>query len=197
MKLRPRLLVVSLSVALVVSVGVGWLIARSGSSSASSSTTAESVVIPSNSQFATPGIGTNAVVAGKALPKVNVQTLQGDDVSTATLLGHPMVINVWGSTCGPCKHELPDFAKVHATMGDRVRFVGIDYLPPSSDEEKFARDKGVQYELFYDGNGEFISKVGISNFPVTLFVNAKGTIVKQTGQLDEATLTSLIKSELL
>jgi len=190
--------VVSLSVALVISVGVGWLIARSSSSSSTTSGTApESVVIPSNSQFTTPGIGTNAAVSGKPLPTVDVQTLQGDNVSTATLIGHPMVINVWGSTCGPCKHELPAFAKVHASMGDQVRFVGLDYLPPSSDEEKFARDKGVQYELFYDGNGEFISKVGISNFPVTLFVNAKGTIVKQTGQLDEATLTSLIKSELL
>jgi hypothetical protein len=30
-----------------------------------------------------------------------------------------------------------------------------------------------------------------------LFVKADGTIVQQTGQLDEAKLTSLIKSELL
>jgi hypothetical protein len=78
-----------------------------------------------------------------------------------------------------------------------VRFVGMDYLPPSNHEESFARDKGVQYELLYDGNGEFISKVGIAAFPVTLFVTADGTIVKQTGQLDEAKLTGLIQSELL
>jgi thiol-disulfide isomerase/thioredoxin len=108
-----------------------------------------------------------------------------------------MVINVWGSTCGPCKKELPDFAKVQQVYGDQVRFVGIDYLPPSDHEEKFARDKGVQYELLYDADGKFIAKVGIAAFPVTLFVTANGTIVKQTGQLDEAKLTALIKSELL
>jgi thiol-disulfide isomerase/thioredoxin len=197
-KLRPRLLVVSLAIALVASIGIGWLIAScTSSSSTTTGTVDDSVRIPTNSQFPTPGIGTNASVQGKHLPTVDVQTLQGDNVSTATLLGHPMVINVWGSTCVPCKKELPYFAKVHAQYGDKVRFVGIDYLGPSSDEEKFARDKGVQYELFYDGNGEFISKVGISTFPVTLFVKADGTIVKQTGQLDAATLTSLINSELL
>ncbi|MEI8238144.1 MAG: TlpA disulfide reductase family protein [Actinomycetota bacterium] len=195
MKLRPRLLVVSLVVALVGSVVVGVLIARSGSSSTPAAN--DNVRIPTNSQFPTPGIGTNAVVQGTALPKVTVQTLQGDDVATAGLLGHPMVINVWGSTCGPCKRELPDFAKVQAQLGDKVRFVGIDYLPPSNDEEQFARNRGVQYELLYDGNGDFISKVGISAFPVTLFVKSDGTIVKQTGQLDAATLTALINSELL
>ena len=78
-----------------------------------------------------------------------------------------------------------------------MRFVGIDYLPPSDHEEQFARDKGVQYELLYDGDGEFINEVGIAAFPVTLFVTADGTIVQQTGQLDEAKLTSLIESELL
>jgi thiol-disulfide isomerase/thioredoxin len=193
-KVRRRLLVVSLVVSLAASIAIGIVIARSGSSSG---TSGDSVEIPSNGTFAPPAIGTNAVVQGKPLPDVKVQTLQGDAVSTGSLVGHPMVINVWGSTCGPCKKELPDFAKVHAAMGDKVRFIGMDYLGPSDSEEQFARSKGIQYELFYDGNGEFTTAVGIAAFPVTLFVKADGTIVKQTGQLDAATLTSLIESELL
>ena len=78
-----------------------------------------------------------------------------------------------------------------------MRFVGIDYLPASDREEAFARDRGVQYELLYDGSGSFIDDIGIATFPVTLFVNADGLIVRQTGQLDEAQLAALIESELL
>jgi len=104
---------------------------------------------------------------------------------------------VWSSSCVPCKKELPDFAAAHLVYGDDVRFVGIDYLPPSEREESFARNKGVQYELLYDGNGEFISAMGLFAYPVTLFVNADGTVVKQSGQLDEQQLTALIESELL
>jgi len=144
-----------------------------------------------------PTIGTNAVVRGKPLPDVDVQTLEGDSVNVAGLKGQPMVINVWGSTCGPCKQELPAFAAAHLKYGDQVRFVGIDYLGASDHEEQFARDKGVQYELLYDGNGEFLVATGITTFPVTLFVSADGTIVKQTGLLDDEKLTSLIESELL
>ena len=194
--MRKRLLVGSLAVSAVLSAAIIWAIAHSSDSSSTSS--ADTVAnIDTDATVQPPSIGTNAALQGIALPKVTVQTLQGDDVSTADLVGQPMVINVWGSTCGPCKQELPAFAAAHEQFGNQVRFVGVDYLPPSDHEEKFARDKGVQYELLYDGNGEFISKVGIAAFPVTLFVTADGTIVKQTGQLDEAKLTSLIQSELL
>jgi thiol-disulfide isomerase/thioredoxin len=193
--MRPRLLVSSLAISLVASVAIAWAISRAGNDDTGSD---EIVTIDgSEGPLQPPSIETNAVVKGDPLPDVSVQTLSGDDVDVASLVGQPMVINVWGSTCGPCKQELPAFAAAHLTFGDRVRFVGIDYLPPSDREESFARDKGVQYELFYDSNGDFINDVGIAAFPVTLFVNADGTIVRQTGQLDEATLTKYIENELL
>jgi len=192
-QVNKRLLFGSLAVSAVVSVAVGWAIAQNGDTSITSDGT---VVRPANT-FETPSIETNAVVKGERLPDVEVQNLAGDDVAITSLVGTPMVINVWGSTCGPCKQELPAFAAAHATYGDRVQFVGIDYLPPSKREEAFARDRGVQYELLYDANGVFISTVGIAAFPVTLFVNEQGIIVRQTGQLDEAQLAEYIESDLL
>lgn len=191
MKVRPRLLVVSLLIAAVVSVGLGWVIARGGTDS-SGSTTADTDVT-----FQPPTLETNAAVKGEELPDVNVQTLGGAEVAVRSLIGQPMVINVWGSTCVPCQKELPDFAAAHLIYGDRVRFVGISFLGATDREETFARDRGVQYELLYDVDGAFISDVGIAAFPVTLFVNAEGVIVRQTGQLDEATLTKFIESDLL
>lgn len=195
MKLRPRLLVISLAVSLVASVAIAWAITRGGDDS---NADGEIVTVDGTSgPLQPPTLGTNAVVKGKPLPEVSVQTLDGDEVEIASLIGQPMVINVWGSTCGPCKQELPAFAAAHQVFGDQVRFVGIDYLPPSDREESFARDKGVQYELLYDTNGDFVNDVGIAAFPVTLFVDANGTIVRQSGQLDEATLTEHIQNELL
>ncbi len=181
-----------------MSVGVGWAIARTGDSSSDDVVHIGGTDEPGvTDDLRPPTIGTNAVVRGKPLPDVDVQTLEGDSVNVAGLKGQPMVINVWGSTCGPCKQELPSFAAAHLKYGDQVRFVGIDYLGASDHEEQFARDKGVQYELLYDSNGEFLVATGITTFPVTLFVSADGTIVKQSGLLDDEKLTSLIESELL
>ena len=186
-RVRPRLMIVSLVVALVASVLIGWLVARSRGSDVA-------VLDPS---LKPPTIGTNRPLKGESLPAIDVATVDGATVSTNDLVGTPMVINVWGSTCGPCKKELPDFAATHLVYGDRVRFVGVDYLPPSALEEDFARSRGVKYELLYDATGEFVNTMQISAFPVTLFVTADGTIVKQTGQLDKAKLASIIESELL
>lgn len=190
MKVRPRLLVVSLLIAAVVSLGLGWAIARTGSDS-SGGTIGET-----DNQLQPPTIETNAVVKGDRLPEVNVQMLDGTDVAVRSLVGQPMVINVWGSTCTACVIELPEFAAAHLAFGDEVRFVGISYLGATDREESFARDRGVQYELFFDGL-DFTNDVGIAAFPVTLFVNADGVIVRQTGQLDEAQLTEYIESDLL
>ncbi len=192
-KVRKRLLIGSLAVSLVASVAIGLVIANSNADDANG---ADGDTVVLDSDVKPPTIGTNAAVEGKALPTIDLSMLDGTVVSTSELVGDPLVINIWGSTCGPCKKELPDFAAVHAIYGDDIRFVGIDYLPPSDHEEQFARDKGVQYELLYDATGEFINEMGISAFPVTLIVTPDGTIVEQTGQLDEAKLTKLIQEHL-
>jgi len=115
---------------------------------------------------------------------------EGNSVSTSELLGQPLVINFWFSTCRPCKKELPAFAAVHADLGGRIRFVGVNPLDTPEFNEPFARERGAGYELLRDLTDDLTSKVGIVYFPVTLFVNSDGIIVRQTGVLDEAELRS-------
>jgi len=182
-----------LAAAVAVLVAGNWAYAELNDTGSENDTTERNTRVT----FDTPSIETNAAVEGDPIPGSTVQNLQGDDVDIASLVGQPMVINIWGSTCGPCKKELPDFAAAHLQFQDSVRFIGISYLPASDREEGFARDRGVEYELLYDGTGEFIADVGIAAFPVTLFIDADGRIVRQTGQLDQAELSTIIEDELL
>lgn len=186
-KVRWPLLLGSLAVSAIASVAIGWALAGSNRNDDIA------VLGPDQSYVQPPTIAVNKPVEGSALPDVALVTLEGAAVRTGELLGTPLVVNVWASTCGPCKQELPDFAAAHLQYGDRVRFVGIDYLPPSQNEEMFARDRGVQYELLYDAEGEFIDAMEIAAFPVTLFVAADGTVVEQTGKLDRATLEARLE----
>jgi peroxiredoxin len=156
----------------------------------------DDVTLTSNNDLS-PTIGTNAAVTGRQFPAVDIQTLTGDTFPTADLVGRPLIVNFWYSTCAPCKRELPAFAAAHAMFGDQVRFVGVDTLPPSDTEEAFARDKGVQYELLYDPDGELTTAVGIATSPQTLFIDASGTILDQTGELTRDELEELIRTKLL
>ncbi len=131
-----------------------------------------------------PTIAPNADVEGDPLPIVDLGDRDGNSVSTASFLGRPLVINFWFSTCAPCAKELPDFATVHGERGDDVRFIGVNTNDSVEAMERFAGERGVQYELYLDDFAELTDAIRAINFPVTIFVTSEGRIVEQTGVLD-------------
>ena len=186
MKIRPRLLVASLLVAVVV-VGVFvWTQSDSGDDDLDARLTDAPAVVT----FPNDGLG-NGAVQGDSLPEVTL--LDGDDaeVTTADLLGEPLVVNLWFSTCPPCAKELPDFAEVDAARND-VRFVGVNPIDSVEVMERFAGERGVEYELLRDQFADLADGVGAVAFPVTLFVTSDGTIVDQAGVLDADQLRARI-----
>ena len=108
----------------------------------------DSVVIDTPGIYDEPGsIATAPQVTGDLLPTTELVDLDGQQLSSADLIGAPMVVNFWFKDCAPCAGELPAFAEVHAALGDQVRFVGIDPYDTAATAEDFARGKGVGYEL--------------------------------------------------
>jgi peroxiredoxin len=176
-----RLLAASIGTAVVVSVVGGWAISRGDDEpSADDEVTYDSQVVE---QY--PSIGTNADVEGDRLPDVTVEDNDGNPVELASLVGTPTIINYWYSTCPPCRDELPGFGAVHAELGDKVRFVGINPRDTPETNVSFAAERGVQYELLLDPDGAYARAVGVTTAPFTIFVDANGSIVRQTGVLEE------------
>ncbi|MEO6651445.1 MAG: TlpA disulfide reductase family protein [Ilumatobacteraceae bacterium] len=134
----------------------------------------------------------NASVVGVAVPSTALVDAAGAEVDLGTHRGGPMVINLWFSRCAPCQRELKDFAEVHAEVGDRVRFVGVDPFDTVEAMEQFAAARGVTYELLRDPERAFTNEIGVVAFPVTLFVDGAGRIVRQTGAIDADELRSII-----
>lgn len=179
---RPRLLVGSLAVALVVGVGVGVLLAQQGDDG---DEPVDAALTDPLERQPSPGdqLG-NTDVEGEPFPEATLTDRDGNAFSSTELLGAPMVVNFWFSTCPPCAKELPDFAAVHKEVGDEVRFVGVNTIDSVPVMERFAGDKGVEYELYRDEFAELTNGIGAAAFPVTIFVTSDGLIVEQTGVLD-------------
>lgn len=190
-RVRPRLLLASLVIALVAAVAVGALLSSSGNDDTAPVT--DDVVLDRPGEFQEPTIATNAPVRGTPLPHVDVLTTSGDTLSTASLVGAPMVLNVWFADCPPCRRELPAFAAAHTTFGDRVRFVGVNPRDDAARARSFAEERGVRYETYLDPDGQFLAAAGIATFPSTLLVDASGTIVVQrAGEVTQQELEALI-----
>lgn len=139
-----------------------------------------------------PAEEVNRDVRGRMLPEIALLDVDGTPVRLDEMRGTPMVINVWYSTCAPCRRELTDFAAVHADVGGAVRFVGVDPRDEVDTMVRFARERGVAYELLRDDGFRWVADLGIVASPTTLFVDEAGRILEQTGELDADQLRSII-----
>jgi thiol-disulfide isomerase/thioredoxin len=124
---------------------------------------------------------------------------QGDS-SLADYKGKVVVLNVWGSWCGPCRLEAKHFAKVSKeTASQGVQFIGIN----TRDAEKgpavnFEKDNSITYPSFFDPIGKLILRFpkGTLNpqaIPSTVVIDRDGKIAARTlVALDDVKLHKMI-----
>jgi peroxiredoxin len=153
-----------------------------------------SYTLSNSIDLASDGIATNSLLIGSQLPAIKLQNVDGQEISTQSLLGAPLVINVWYSTCEPCRRELPALANADTQYRDQVRFVGVNIKDSATVAKEFASQYGVKFELLLDKNGLFISRLGIATAPVTLAINPQGVIIGQkAGEISASELDKLVK----
>ncbi|MEU3187143.1 TlpA disulfide reductase family protein [Streptomyces sp. NPDC006923] len=118
-----------------------------------------------NSNFVTNtgGIATVAKADRTAVKDIAGETLEGEKLDVADLRGKIVVLNVWGSWCGPCRAEAPYLVKVaKETEAKGVAFVGINTRDPNKGPAlAFEKDYGVGYPSLYDPAGKLI----VNGFP--------------------------------
>lgn len=136
------------------------------------------------------------------LPKVEGTTLDGKPMALSELTGKVVVINVWGSWCGPCRVETPDLVRVANETAKRgVRFVGIDTRDTLAGARAFLRAFHVPYPSLNDPQGQVLlaSKdvVPISVVPTTVVVDRDGQVAARViGPVTYTTLKGLLDDEI-
>jgi peroxiredoxin len=178
---RPRLLVGSMVAAIVVIGGYAWV---QSTGEGDTDDAYDAVLADPQSVVTYPMDGlTNGKVEGEAFPEASLLDRDDNEITSAELIGQPMVVNFWYSACAPCAKELPDFAAVDAEVDD-VRFIGVNTQDSVEQMERFAGERGVTYELLRDHRADLVDGIQAVAFPITLFVTSDGTIIEQTGPVD-------------
>lgn len=103
-----------------------------------------------------------------------------DDSGTFTLSeqrGKVVVINFWGSWCGPCRLEAPMLQRayeLYQPLG--VEFVGIAVKDIKSDSLAYIEEFGITYPNVMDVRGNMEDRYRTQGVPETFIVDREGNI---------------------
>ncbi len=129
-------------------------------------------------------------------------TVDGKPLSLADYRNSVVVVNVWGSWCGPCEAEAPELKKAWSSLsgsGKPVQFVGIDFREDPQRGLAAQRRHGLGYPSLSDESGVLI--LGLQGkaptVPTTLVLDRTGRIAARvSGPITASTLTGLVEDTL-
>ncbi|MGV4983141.1 TlpA family protein disulfide reductase [Streptomyces sp. NRAIS4] len=156
-----------------------------------------------NTNFVTGNNGISTVPAGEraTAPDLSGKTLEGKALDVADYKGKVVVLNVWGSWCGPCREEATYLSKVAKQYeGKGVQFVGINTRDTSTTPAlAFEKEYGIGYPSLYDPTGKLMLrfKRGTLNpqlIPSTLIIDKHGKVAARALEaLDDTTLLKMLE----
>lgn len=126
-----------------------------------------------------PPSSSSAPARPDGLPDVVLACLGRDGARSVRLAGlsGPVLLNVWGSWCVPCRQEAPLVQRLHAAAGDRVLVLGVDFADAAPLALDFAATQGLRYPSVVADAAQFPLRRWAAGLPVTLLVDASGSIV--------------------
>ncbi|MEO7943502.1 MAG: TlpA disulfide reductase family protein [Marmoricola sp.] len=135
-------------------------------------------------------------------PQLEGTTLDGDAFTLSEYSGNIIVINVWGSWCGPCRAETPDLVRLARQNADReVRFLGINTRDNLGSARAFVKKFKVPYPSLFDEGGRvllpFRGVIPTAVIPSTVVIDREGKVAARViGPVTYNTLKGVLDDEL-
>lgn len=121
----------------------------------------------------------NQLHVGSAAPPARLVTLDGEQISTADLLGQVVILTFWATWCVPCRDELPLLSRYvtqHAAEGLRVLGFSLD----TPDELRQVRQvaQSLQFPVGLLANSSAPGYGRIWRLPVNFTIDRRGILVE-------------------
>ena len=151
-------------------------------------------------QFVSPG-GQTRIFYDPPAERGTVRGLAGESVREpghtirlSDFAGQVVVLNIWGSWCGPCRSEADDLQHVaDATAGQGVQLLGIAVRDDRQAAADFLTDRGLTYPSIFDPPGR--SLLALQGYPRSVVPST--IVLDRAHRVAAVFLTELLAADLL
>lgn len=125
--------------------------------------------------------------AQDVLPKMQVETLDGDNIELASISENDqlVVVSLWATWCVPCKNELDAISEVY---DDWVEETNVKLYAISVDDARTVKrvrplvsGKGWDFDILLDTNSDLKRQLNAPTIPVTLLVKNNKILFRHSG----------------
>jgi len=129
-----------------------------------------------------------AVKVGDAAPDFKLTTLDGKEVTLASLKGKVVLLDFWATWCGPCKAAMPTIQKISEDYkGKDVVVLGVNTWEQKADAAKeYIAKKKYTYGCLLKGD-ELAKAYGVTGIPTLVIIGKDGKVAStEVGMSDES-----------
>ncbi len=111
-------------------------------------------------------------------PEFSVHTISGDSLSSASLRGKVVLVNVWATWCLPCRAEMP----MMQSTWERHRDAGLVILGASVDRgdpavvRAFVSERGISYPIAIVDQQFLDLFGGVRGYPTSFLIGRDGVV---------------------
>lgn len=129
-------------------------------------------------------VGCETIPLSSSKEGVEIPCLDGKSAIHFKQLKGPLILNVWGSWCAPCKEEIPIFRSFYSKAKTQVHLLGVNVEEAKrTDATNFVIKNGMTWPNLTDPDGRTRGLFGMG-VPVTWFIDSTGKVLfKKIGVL--------------
>ena len=127
-------------------------------------------------------------------PDFTLPRLDGSEFTLSTIAGDDevVILNFWFTTCGPCRHEIPELSAFYNAHPETPMYgISIDAMPPNQLRQA-SRSLEISYEVLQDRNQVVAGLYGVSVYPTTIIVRGKEVVAGRVGEVSQASLERMV-----
>lgn len=134
-------------------------------------------------------LGAESTAIGQECPPVVTnKTLDGSKFDIKSLRGKYLIIDFWGTWCGPCVAGIPHMKAFRDKHSDKVELLGISNDRDIEMWREYVKKNNMNYPNILIGTGEedFVSKFNVQGFPTKILIDPNGKILyRESGESEE------------